>query len=158
MKSDSIPITPEGYEKSKKELENLKKIERHKVIQDIAEARAHGDLKENAEYAEARERQGIIEARISFLEQELSRAQIVNSQDLLQDTVGFGAWVTLCDEETQEEKKYRVVGDLEADINNNYISVSSPIARAILGKKTDDLIEIKVPKGIREYSILKIEY
>lgn len=158
MTVENIPFTPEGYKDLQRELENLKKVQRPKVIEAIAEARAHGDLKENAEYHAAREKQAFIEGRISLLEDQLSRGEVVKNDDLSAKTIRFGAWVTLQDEETGESKKYRIVGDLEADINKNRISLSSPIARAILGKKIDDEVEIRVPKGIKEYVIIKVEY
>ena len=158
MTVENIPFTPEGYKDLQRELEHLKKVQRPKVIEAIAEARAHGDLKENAEYHAAREKQAFIEGRISLLEDQLSRGEVVKNDDLSAKTIRFGAWVTLQDEETGESKKYRIVGDLEADINKNRISLSSPIARAILGKKIDDEVEIRVPKGIKEYVIIKVEY
>lgn len=155
---EQIPFTRDGHDALQKELENLKSVERPGVISAIAEARSHGDLKENAEYHAAREKQGMIEARISDLEDKLSRAQIVDFSEENSDSVRFGAWVFLQDEETGEEKKYRIVGDLEADISKNLVSVSSPIARALLGKEVDDLVKIKAPKGAKEYVILSIEY
>lgn len=158
MTVENIPFTPEGYKELQKELDNLKKIQRHKIIEAIAEARAHGDLKENAEYHAAREKQSFIEGRISLLEDKLSRAQVVNNENLNTSTVRFGALVTLLDEDTDTEKKYRIVGDLEADISKNKISLSSPIAKAILGKNVDDEVAIRVPKGVKEYLIIKVEY
>lgn len=153
-----VPLTKEGYAELHKELDHLKSVERTEVIAAIAEARSHGDLKENAEYHAARERQAYIEARIADLEEKLSRAEIIDNSDQIPDSVRFGAWVVLSDEKTGEEKKYRIVGDLEADIRQNKLSVSSPMARALLGKKEDDVVEITVPKGIREYVIVSIEY
>lgn len=155
---EQIPLTRDGHEALQKELETLKTVERPGVITAIAEARAHGDLKENAEYHAAREKQGMIEARISDLEDKLSRAQIVDFSGEQSDQVRFGAWVYLQDEESGEEKKYRIVGDPEANISRNLVSVSSPIARALLGKQADELVRIKAPRGDREYVILKIEY
>ena len=158
MTVENIPFTLEGYKELQSELEDLKKVQRPKVIEAIAEARAHGDLKENAEYHAAREKQAFIEGRISLLEDQLSRGEVVKNEDLNAQTIRFGAWVTLQDEETGESKKYRIVGDLEADINKNRISLSSPIAKAIIGKKVDDEVEIRVPKGIKDYVIIKVEY
>ena len=158
MNLDLIPFTQEGHDQLQEELDQLKSVERPEIIKAIAEARDHGDLKENAEYHAAREKQGHIEARITDLEDKLSRAQIIDNSKQDVDTVKFGAWVTLIDEDTGEEKKYRIVGDLEANINENKLSISSPLARAILGKKLDDLIEIKAPKGIHEYVISSIDY
>jgi len=155
---DLIPFTPDGHDILQKELEHLKNVERHEVIAAIAEARSHGDLKENAEYHAAREKQGMIEARIADLEDKLSRAQIIDMSDNQPDSVRFGAWVNLQDEETGEEKKYRIVGDLEANIEQNKLSISSPMARALLGKKLDDIVMLKLPKGSKEFVILSIDY
>lgn len=155
---EQIPFTRDGLDILQKELVKLKNVERPGVIAAIAEARAHGDLKENAEYHAAREKQGMIEARISDLEDKLSRAQIIDHSGSDDDTVKFGAWVKLQDEETGEEKEYRIVGDLEADIKKNKLSISSPMARALLGKCIDDVVEIKVPKGKKEYVVLEINY
>ena len=153
-----IPFTKGGLEALQKELEDLKNIERPKVIEEIAEARSHGDLKENAEYHAARERQAFIEGRIADYEQKLSRAQVVDMSDASPDTIRFGAWVTLTDEESGEQKKYRIVGDLEADIDKNLLSISSPMAKALLGKGINDIVEIRAPKGTREYSVVEIHY
>ncbi len=158
MNLDLIPFTKEGHDLLQKELEELKSKERPAIIEAIAEARDHGDLKENAEYHAAREKQGLIEARIADLDDKLSRAQIIDHSDQPQDTVKFGAWVSICDEETGETKRFRIVGDLEANINESKLSVSSPMARSILGKKIDDLVEIKAPGGMKEYIIEEIEY
>jgi len=158
MSIEMIPFTKDGHEKLTAELSNLKSVERPKVIEEIAEARAHGDLKENAEYHAAREKQGFIEGRINDLEDKLARAQVISHGDNAKESVKFGAFVTLEDEETGDKKTYRIVGDLEADIEKSKISLSSPIARALLGKQPDDLVEIKVPKGIKEFVILDISY
>lgn len=154
-----IPLTAEGYSELQAELEKLKKTERPKVIQEIAEARSHGDLSENAEYHAAREKQGFIEARINDLDDKLSRAKVVSYEDPgNNDVVKFGAFVTVCDEEKGDEKTYRIVGDLEADIEKNKISLSSPIAKALLGKHVDDLVTVRVPKGEIEYVVTEIRY
>jgi len=158
MSIELIPFTREGLAKLEKELVTLKEVERPKVINEIAEARAHGDLKENAEYHAAREKQGFTEARIAELEDKLSRAQIVDNSEINDQKVRFGAWVTLSDEETGEEKRYRIVGELESNLNENKLSLKSPIARALLGKSEDDLVEIRIPKGVQEYLITKVEY
>lgn len=158
MSLELIPLTREGHKRLSEELDHLKSVERQQVIEAIAEARAHGDLKENAEYHAARERQGFIEARIADLEEKLARAEVIDPKKTSGDEVRFGAWVTLSDELTGEEKKYRIVGDLEADITKNLLSVSSPMARALLGKKEDDLVRIQAPKGAKEYVVLGIEY
>lgn len=153
-----VPFTPQGYEELKAELERLKHVERPKVIEDIAEARAHGDLKENAEYHAAREKQGFIEARITVLEDQISRAKVIDLRDENPKQVMFGAFVTVEDEDTGDQKTYRIVGDLEADIEKNRISLGSPIAKALMGKRVDDLVEVKVPKGLKEYSIKNLVY
>lgn len=160
MAEELIPFTKDGYQTLQDELYKLKHTERPKIIQDIADARAHGDLSENAEYHAARERQGFVEARIGELEGNLGRANIIDftadSQSL--DQVRFGAYVTVQDEASGDRKTYRVVGELEADLRQNKISISSPIARALLGKKTDDIIEVNAPKGPLEYTIMEITY
>ncbi|NRA64583.1 MAG: transcription elongation factor GreA [Pseudobacteriovorax sp.] len=157
MSIEHIPFTPQGYETLKQELENLKVVERPKVIQEIAEARAHGDLKENAEYHAAREKQSFIEGRITILDDHIARANVISFEEDNPEIIKFGAFVTLEDEEG-EEKTYRIVGDLEADISQNKISLGSPIAKALLGKRIDDVVEVKVPKGVMEYTILEIKY
>lgn len=158
MSVELIPLTADGFKELQDELENLKTVERPEVIKAIAEARAHGDLKENAEYHAARERQGFIEARLAELEDKLSRAQVIDHSEKGDRKIRFGAWVTLCNEETEETKRYRIVGDLEADLKKNKLSLSSPMAKALLGKEEDDLIEIRAPKGTQEYCIVKVEY
>lgn len=152
-----IPFTKDGLDFFKKELEHLKHVERPEVITAIANARAHGDLRENAEYHAARERQGFIEARISELEDKLSRAQVIGVPDPKPDNIRFGAWVTLRDEK-DHVKKYRIVGDLEADIKANKVSLSSPLARALLGKHVGDLVEIQAPGGLKEYEVVEVDY
>lgn len=156
--ADVVPFTKQGYEALKQELQQLKSVERPKVIEEIATARGHGDLKENAEYHAAREKQSFIEGRISMLDDRLARANIIDFSEDSPDTVKFGAFVTVEDQETGESKEYRIVGDLEADITKNLISLESPIARALLGKRMDDLVEIKVPKGVIEYMVNNIRY
>jgi transcription elongation factor GreA len=156
--TNNIPFTPQGYKELKQELHNLKHVERPKVIQEIAEARAHGDLKENAEYHAAREKQSFIEGRITLLDDHIARANVIDFSNEDPESVKFGAFVTVEDEESGEQKTYRIVGDLEADIEKNRISMGSPIAKALLGKKLDDLVEVKVPKGTKEYVITEIKY
>jgi transcription elongation factor GreA len=160
MVEELIPFTKDGFQALQDELYRLKHTERPKVIQDIADARAHGDLSENAEYHAARERQGFIEGRIGELEGSLGRANVIDfSSDAQANTqVRFGAFVTVQDESSGDKKTYRVVGDLEADLRQNKISISSPIARALLGKKIDDIIEVNAPKGALEYTIMEITY
>ncbi len=154
-----VPITVRGAEKLKKELHKLKSDDRPKVIEAIAEARAHGDLKENAEYHAAREQQGFIEGRIKDIEAKLSNANVIDVTTLEQNgKVVFGVTVDVADEETGDELSYQIVGDDEADIKNNMISISSPIARALIGKEEGDVAEVNTPGGIRALEIIEIRY
>ncbi len=154
-----VPLTARGAEKLREELKQLKSVARPKVVQAIAEARAHGDLKENAEYHAAREQQAFIEGRIKEIESKLSHAQIIDVTKLNADgRVVFGATVTLMDEETGEEVTYQIVGDDEADIKEGLISVSSPVARALIGKEEGDVVEVRTPGGVREYEIVAVKY
>lgn len=153
------PLTKAGAERLREELANLKKVARPRIIAAIAEARAHGDLKENAEYHAAREQQGFIEGRIQHLESTISHAQIIDVAKLNPgEKVVFGATVTLSDEETAEEKIYQIVGDVEADIKHNRIAVSSPISRALIGHEVGDVVVVRAPMGDREYEIVDVEY
>ena len=153
------PITAKGALRLRAELEELKSVKRPEVIAAIAEARAHGDLKENAEYHAAREQQGFIEGRIKHLEGELSHAQVIDIANLsVGDKVVFGATVELADVDTDEQKTYQIVGDLEADIKQGLIAISSPVARAMIGKHEGDAITIEAPGGIREYEIISVKY
>lgn len=156
---ERIPITPNGYQKMREELQHLKSVERAKNIQDIEEARAHGDLSENAEYSAAKEKQAVIAAQITDLEDKVSRAEVIDPQSVkIDDKVVFGATVTLFDLDTEEELTYQIVGDYEADLKRRQIALSSPIARGLLGKSAGDEVKINTPKGIRELEIVKIEY
>jgi transcription elongation factor GreA len=155
----AIPITAAGAERLRQELHRLKHVERPAVIEAIAEARAQGDLSENAEYDAARERQGFVEGRISELDGVLSNAQVIHPAEL--DTEGkivFGATVHIEDLESGEKVVYQIVGDIEADIRQNKISVSSPVARALIGKTAGDVVEVHAPSGPREYEILSVHY
>ncbi|MGY0651064.1 transcription elongation factor GreA [Luteimonas sp. A537] len=153
------PITAQGAQRLRAELEELKSVQRPAVINSIAEARAHGDLKENAEYHAAREQQGFIEGRIKQLEGELSHAQVIDVSTLkVGDKVVFGANVLLADEETGAEKRYQIVGDLEADIKRGLIAISSPVARALIGKHAGEVVTIEAPGGISEYEIVEVSY
>jgi len=153
------PLTKVGAQRLREELARLKKVERPRIIAAIAEARAHGDLKENAEYHAAREQQGFIEGRIQHLESTISHAQIIDVEKLNPgDKVVFGAMVTLADEETAEEKVYQIVGDVEADIKHHRIAVSSPISRALIGQQVGDVVVVRAPAGDREYEIVDVEY
>ena len=153
------PLTKTGVERLRGELAQLKKVDRPKVIAAIAEARAHGDLKENAEYHAAREQQSFIEGRIQHLEYSISHAQIIDVAKLNPgEKVVFGATVTLADEETGDEIVYQIVGDVEADIKQNLIAVSSPISRAIIGREVGEVVTVRAPAGDREYEIVDVEY
>jgi len=155
----AIPLTVRGAARLKEELHRLKTVERPAVINAIAEARAQGDLSENAEYDAAKEKQGFIEGRIAELESKLSNAQLIDPAQLETDgRVVFGTTVDLEDLETGDTVTYQVVGDTEADIRLNTISVSSPIARALIGKSAGDIAEVQAPAGIREYAILEVRY
>ncbi|HET6782758.1 MAG TPA: transcription elongation factor GreA [Pseudoxanthomonas sp.] len=152
-------MTLKGAQRLRDELDQLKSVKRPEVITAIAEARAHGDLKENAEYHAAREQQSFIEGRIKQLEGELSHAEVIDVAQLNAGSrVVFGATVTLADVETDEEKKYQIVGDLEADIKLAMIAMSSPLARALIGKNEGDSVVIDAPAGQREYEIVSVAY
>ncbi|MHA7871468.1 MAG: transcription elongation factor GreA [Hyphococcus sp.] len=155
---EKFPMTVAGYEQLEADIRRLKNEERPAVIQAIAEARAHGDLSENAEYHAAKERQGWIESQIVELEDKFTRAQVIDVAKLDGDSVKFGATVTLIDEDSEEEKVWQIVGDLEADVKQQKISVSSPIARAVIGKSEGDSVEVAAPGGARAYEIAKVEY
>jgi len=153
------PLTARGAARLREELDRLKSVDRPRVIEAIAEARSHGDLKENAEYHAAREQQGFIEGRISELEEKLSNAEVIDVASLAGNArIVFGATVDLFDLETEQEVTYQIVGDGEADIQQGLISVSSPIARALIGKQEGDVAEVEAPGGRREYEIVGIRY
>ncbi len=157
--SDRVVLTREGAARLRHELDRLKKMERPRIIQAIAEARAHGDLSENAEYHAAREEQGFIEARIRQLEASLSGAEVIDPLSLNAGSkVVFGAHVTLYDVDTEVETSYQIVGELEADLGKGQISIGSPIARALLGKSEGDEVTVVVPAGERTYEILAVAY
>jgi len=157
--SQKFPITAGGAEKLRTELEELKKVARPKVIAAIAEARAHGDLKENAEYHAAREQQSFIEGRIAEINGKLGNAQIIDVTQLANSgKVVFGSTVDLVEEETGDEITYRIVGEDEADIKQGMISVTSPIARALIGKEEGDIAEVQAPGGVKSYEIVEIKY
>lgn len=153
------PLTHRGAQRLREELENLKSVKRPEVIQAIAEARAHGDLKENAEYHAAREQQGFIEGRIKELEATLSNAQVIDVSKLNAGSrIVFGATVELADIDSGDEVCYQIVGDLEADIKQGMISISAPIARALIGKHEGDTVTIAAPSGERSYEIMGVRY
>ena len=155
---EKVPMTVGGHAALSEELKRLKSIERPRIIQAISEARAHGDLSENAEYHAAKEAQGLNEARIAELEEKLGRSEVIEVSKLEGDTVKFGATVTVVDEDTEEEHTYQIVGDLEADVKSGKVSISSPIARALIGKSIGDSIEVTTPGGSRAYEILDIRF
>lgn len=155
---DRFPMTIEGNQALKDELRHLKKVERPKNVADIEEARAHGDLSENAEFHAAKEKQAFIAGRIAELETKISRANVVDVSKLSGDRVKFGATVTMLDVDTEEESCYKIVGDDEADAKNSKISISSPIARSLIGKEEGDEVKIRTPKGIRSMEILEVEF
>ncbi len=155
---DRFPMTPGGLAKLQEELRRLKSEERPAIIRAIAEARAHGDLSENAEYHAAKERQSFVEGRIAELEDKTSRAEVIDPATMSGDTIRFGATVKVVDEETDDEKEYQIVGADEADIEAGRISITSPIARAMIGKSSGDQIEVQAPSGARYYEILEVGY
>lgn len=155
--SVKVPMTKEGYERLHDELQRLKKTERPKIIKEISVARAHGDLSENAEYHAAKEKQSFIEGRIGTIEDKLARAQVIDTATIPKDRVVFGVVVHLEDMESGDDIKYQIVGDDEANVDHGKISISSPIARALIGKVIDDEVTVVTPKGKREYAILDIE-
>ncbi len=155
----ATPMTRKGAEQLKQELHRLKTIERPAVIQAIAEARAQGDLSENAEYDAARDKQGFIEGRIADIEGKLGTAQIIDPSELQADgRVVFGATVELSDESSGDEITYQIVGDDEADLKQGRISINSPIARALIGKESGDVAQVAAPGGVRHYEILAVHY
>jgi transcription elongation factor GreA len=155
---EKIPMTASGYRALEEELNRLKNQDRHEIIKAIAEARAHGDLSENAEYHAAKERQSFIEGRVIELEDQIGRADVIDISKLSGSSIKFGATVTLVDEDTNEERKYQIVGDLESDAKKGRISLSSPIARALIGKSKGDTVEVAAPKGARSYEVVKVEF
>lgn len=156
--SNRFPITPIGLANLGAELHHLKTVERSSVIAAIAEARAHGDLSENAEYSAAKEKQGFIEAKIEDLESKISRAQVIDITAIVSDSVQFGATVTLENEETGERSVYKIVSEYEADVEKNHVSIASPLARSMIGKKVGDSMEVTLPKGTKYYQLLKLEF
>ena len=155
---EKFPLTKQGYIALEAELKNLKGVERPNIIAAIDEARSHGDLSENAEYSAAKEKQSFIEGRIQDLEAVLSRAQVIDVANSHYDVVRFGATVSVADEDTDEEKSYQIVGDYESDIEKNKISLSSPLAKALIGKEVGDTAEYTAPGGRKSFEILEINY
>jgi transcription elongation factor GreA len=158
MSMERIPMTAGGFKALEEEINHLKTVERPSIIRMIAEARAHGDLSENAEYHAAKERQAFVEGRVMELEDKVGRAEVIDVSKLSGTTVKFGATVTVVDEDTDAEMKFQIVGDLEADAKNGRISISSPIARALIGKTKGDTVEVSAPGGAKSYEILKVQF
>ena len=156
--SNTVPMTPGSYQKLQDELKQLIRFERPKVVQDIAEARDHGDLSENAEYDAAKDKQGMIEGRIQDINGKIARAQIIDPTEIDSDKIVFGATVTLFDIDTESEVTYQLVGEDEADIKIGKISVTSPVGKALIGHFVDDEVKIQVPGGMRMYEITDINY
>lgn len=153
-----IPMTATGYQRLEAELKNLKSVERPSVIRAISEAREHGDLSENAEYHAAKERQGWIETRILEVEDKLSRAEVIDVSKLSGDKVKFGATVVLADEDTDEESTYQIVGADEADIKAGLLSITAPLARALVGKSSGETVEVSTPSGAKAYEIVSVAF
>jgi transcription elongation factor GreA len=155
---EKVPMTVGGHAALAEELRRRQQIERPRIIQQIAEARAHGDLSENAEYHAAKESQSLNEGRIAELEDKLSRAEVIDVTKLSGSTIKFGATVTVFDEDTEEEKRYQIVGEAEADVKTGRVSITSPIARALIGKKAGDTVEVKTPGGGKSYEVLTVAF
>lgn len=155
---ENVPMTKAGFEQLKEELRWRQQDERPRIIEAIAEARAHGDLSENAEYHAAKEAQSLNEGRINELEDYIARSNVIDIAKLSGDKIVFGATVTLIDEETEEERVYQIVGDQEADVKKGRISISSPISRALIGKSIGDTIEVNAPGGARSYEIINLRF
>jgi len=155
---DKVPMTKRGYGLLQEEMKHLKSVERPAVINALEEARTHGDLAENAEYHAAKERQAFIEGRLMELEDKISRAQVIDPRTMKGSTVRFGATVTLADEDTDKESTYQIVGEDEGDIQNGLLSLTAPLARAMIGKETGDSIEVTAPGGSKAYEIMKVKY
>ena len=155
---NKIPITAEGYIKLQNELKKLTSEDRPNIIEEIAEARSHGDLSENAEYQYAKEQQSLIEGRIIDLESAISKAEVIDVKSVEGDDIKFGATVEIEDDESGEKQQYQIVGEYESDIENKKLSITSPLARGLIGKAVEDNVEINSPKGLKSYTILSIKY
>lgn len=153
-----LPMTSDGYSRLQEEIKRLKSIERPAIIRAIAEARTHGDLSENAEYHAARERQSFIEGRLMDLEDRVARAEVIDTSKLSGSVIKFGATVTLADEETDEEQTFRIVGEDEADVKGGRLSVTSPLARALIGKGKGDSVEVSTPRGAKSYEVVTVAF
>jgi transcription elongation factor GreA len=155
---NKIPMTVDGFGRLEEELKQLKSIERPAIIRAIAEAREHGDLSENAEYHAARERQSFIEGRVLELEDKISRAEVIDVSKLSGKVIKFGATVTLIDEDTDEKSAYQIVGEDEADIKSKRLAITAPLARALVGKKVGDSVEVTTPGGSKSYEVAKVQF
>jgi len=155
---ERVPMTLEGHKNLEQELQRLKAVERPRIIAAISEARAHGDLSENAEYHAAKEQQGLNEARVAELEDKLNRAEVIDTSKLSGDTIKFGATVTLQDDDSEDKVTYTIVGDTEANLRNGKISISSPIARALIGKSKGESVDVTTPKGTRTLEVLQVAW
>lgn len=155
---NKIPMTVEGFQRLQDELKHLKSVERPSIIRQIAEARTHGDLAENAEYHAARERQSFIEGRLAELEDKIARAEVIDVSKLSGSVIKFGARVTLSDEETDAEQTFRIVGEDEADVKDGRLSVTSPLARALIGKGKGDSVEVTTPRGAKSYEVVTVDF
>lgn len=158
MSFEKVPMTAAGYAALEAEIKYLKTVERPRIIKAIEEARAHGDLSENAEYHAAKEAQSLNEARVAELEDKFSRADVIDVSKLSGDTVKFGATVRIVDEDTDDEQAYQIVGDFEADVKSGKIAINSPIARALIGKRAGDVVEVATPRGHKSYEILDVRF
>jgi transcription elongation factor GreA len=155
---NKIPMTSDGFDRLEEELKQLKSVERPAIIRAIAEAREHGDISENAEYHAARERQSFIEGRVLELEDKIARAEIIDVSKLSGKIIKFGATVTLIDEDTDEKTAYQIVGEDEADIKSKRLAITAPLARALVGKKVGDTVEVTTPGGSKSYEISKVQF
>ncbi|HEX4711622.1 transcription elongation factor GreA [Phenylobacterium sp.] len=155
---EKVPMTAEGYHALDEELKRLKTVERPAVIAAIGEARLHGDLSENAEYHAAKDRQGWIEGQIAEIEDKMARAQVIDVSKLSGRQVKFGATVSVIDEDTEEQARYQIVGEHEADVKKGRVSITSPIARAMIGKESGETVEVNTPGGVKAYEITKVEW
>lgn len=156
--SDKVPMTKQGYDRLEDELRKLKNVERHAIVKAIAEAREHGDLSENAEYSAARERQSFVEGRIKELEGKIGRADIIDASSLSGTSIKFGATITLIDNDTEEEVTYQIVGDDESNVKLGLLSISAPLARALINKTIGDTVEVSTPKGPKSYEVTKVVF
>jgi transcription elongation factor GreA len=155
---NKIPMTADGYNRLREELRRLKTVDRPAIIRAIAEAREHGDLAENAEYHSARDRQSFIEGRLAEIEDKIARAEVIDVSKLSGSAIKFGAKVTLSDEETDEEQTFQIVGEDEADISQGRLSVTSPLARALIGKRTGETVEVATPRGAKSYEVVTVAF